>query len=135
MPGTTELSQCPDMLYLESDLPSECTREYASKECTPNGTWYTHTKNSSGILYESELVNYDKCLTPGATQRQREIYLYLAGYSFSLLLTFIGSVIFLVYKQYNSLRIRIHLNFFLSIMLTCLFSIVYFSHINMTGRK
>ena len=116
------------MYYSEKDeMPSECSRDYASKQCTAESNWFTLDVNNSGIITKAQFVDYEKCTKVGVAQAVRESILYITGYSFSLILTFSGSIIFVVYKQYKSLRVQIHLNFFVSLMLTCIFSIAYYS--------
>lgn len=122
-PGTTSYKTCPDMSNsVLGYMPTECSKEYASKECYPNGTWATIWDGN----YQKESTNYMKCSTPGATERLRETHTAIAVYFISLIFSLIGSTIFIVYKQYKILRVQIHLNFLGSLILTCLFSILFY---------
>ncbi len=131
--ATTAWQTCPDMSHsVLGYMPTECSKEYATKECYPNGTWATiwrekRDQNNVLIRYDSEeFTNYLKCSTPGATERLRQTYTAIAVYFVSLISSIIGSIIFIVYKQHKKIRVLIHLNFLFSLILTCFFSILFY---------
>lgn len=124
-PATVNYEKCPDMTYSTlSYTPTECMKEYASKECLPNGTWYSIWVDDGKRTVQMEHTNYIQCSTPGATRRLFEVHMEVVVYSVSLLFTIIGSIIFIFYKQYKILRIQIHINFFVSLILTSFFAIL-----------
>ena len=124
-PGTTNYEMCPDMTYSTlSYTPTDCMKEYASKQCLDNGTWYTIWVNDGMKIAQTEHTNYIQCSTPGATRRLFEVHLEVSVYSVSLVFTVIGAAIFIIYQQYKILRIQIHLNFFISLILTSFFAIL-----------
>ncbi|CAG2175338.1 unnamed protein product, partial [Oppiella nova] len=130
--GTTSWRTCPDMSHsVLGYMPTECSKELSSKSCRGNGSWATiwnpiDENHRNRGFYEQEFTDYITCSTPGATERLRETHTAIAIFFISLVFSIIGASVFIFYKLYTKLRVQIHLNFLLSLILTCLFSILFY---------
>ena len=72
-----------------------------------------------------EVTDYIMCSFVGRTQSQRETLITVVFHSISLVFVLMSTFIYFFYKQYRSLRIRIHLNFFLSLALNSISDILF----------
>lgn len=98
-----------------------CLRGESAKSCEPEGKWH-RIKMEGGF---KEVTDYMDCSFVGRTQAKREALLTLVFQSISLVAVVISCFIHLFYKQYRSLRIQIHLNFFLSLALNSIGDILF----------
>ena len=65
------------------------------------------------------------CSFVGRSQSQREALITVVFQSISLVFVLFSCFVYIFYKQYHSLRIRIHLNFFLSLTLNAISDILF----------
>ncbi|KAH7642396.1 7 transmembrane receptor -like protein 3 [Dermatophagoides farinae] len=129
-PGTISYQTCPSMTYFALGIkPTSCRNELANKECWHNSTWARISKahfdevEKKWINYSEEYTNYLPCSTPGATIKLKFIRISIVIYVISLVLTSIGFILLWTFcNERHKLR-EIHLNFFLSLILTASFSL------------
>ncbi|XP_052812369.1 calcitonin gene-related peptide type 1 receptor-like isoform X2 [Mya arenaria] len=107
LPNTMATIACPE-------IPSFNIKETAEMYCTENGTW--STDNDTGNMQ----ANYSRCFTEADPFEgdTKYVYIYIGGFSLSLVLLIISLAIFLRFKQLRCDRITIHINLFLSYLLT-----------------
>lgn len=72
-----------------------------------------------------EVTDYMQCSFVGRSQSDREALITVVFQAISLVFVHISAFIYIYYKQYRSLRIRIHLNFFLSLALNSISDILF----------
>lgn len=118
--GTSVEDTCPDMSMLGLGNVKQCVRSKVTKACRQNATWTRRT-------------NYKKCSRIALNTRlslvKTGIYTQLA----SLVVLFISLFLFIYYKprdyitklSHTKLRINIHLNFFISIIISSTMSVLY----------
>lgn len=99
-----------------------CLRGRSRKECTIEGRWYRMPMENGGL---KEVTDYTDCAFVGRVQAQREAAITIAFQSVSLVFVLFSCFIYIFYQQYRSLRIRIHLNFFLSLSLNSVSDILF----------
>lgn len=109
--NTTHYQLCPDEAYIE-DPPPWCVRSLASKTCMSNGEWV-------------EMTDYSKCYIVARDTRISLISTTVICQSISLTFVTIGLFLFLYFRLLFKFRIRIHANYFLSIIFSNLITIMY----------
>ncbi|KAH3747432.1 hypothetical protein DPMN_181859 [Dreissena polymorpha] len=121
--GTVANITCPP-------IPSFNTEGHAHLECTMNGSWSIDTDTGN------KLVNYTDCLseTDSFEEGTRYVYIYIGGFSFSLVMLLLSLAIFLRFKQLRCDRIKIHVNLFLSYLFTGVSWILYFVLVTLDGK-
>lgn len=72
-----------------------------------------------------EVTDYLSCSFVGRNQSQTENLITVVFQAISLVFVLISTFIYVYYKQCRSLRIRIHLNFFLSLGLNSISDILF----------
>ncbi|XP_027198602.2 calcitonin gene-related peptide type 1 receptor-like [Dermatophagoides pteronyssinus] len=129
-PNTINYQTCPSMTYFALGIkPTSCRNELANKECWSNGTWARINKihfdeiQKKWINYSEEYTNYLPCSTPGATLKLKFIRTSIVIYIVSLVLTSIGFILLWSFSKERPKLREIHLNFFLSLILTSSFSL------------
>lgn len=120
--GETVEHICPlsALQSMKRQIP-ECLRGHSIKSCDENGSW--HRINMSGNMVEK--TNYVYCSFVGRDKSLQEIKLRVSLHSLTLASLLGASSIFIAYKQYRTTRIRLHLNFFLSLALNSLSDILF----------
>ncbi|XP_052236197.1 calcitonin gene-related peptide type 1 receptor-like [Dreissena polymorpha] len=95
-----------------------------------NGSWSIDTDTGN------KLVNYTDCLseTDSFEEGTRYVYIYIGGFSFSLVMLLLSLAIFLRFKQLRCDRIKIHVNLFLSYLFTGVSWILYFVLVTLDGK-
>lgn len=113
---------CPSnaLQSMKRTIP-ECLRGRSIKSCDESGSW--HRINISGQLVEK--TNYVYCSFVGRDKSLQEIKFRVSLHSITLFSLLTASSIFITYKQYRTTRIRLHLNFFLSLALNSLSDILF----------
>ncbi|UXI19519.1 flap endonuclease 1 [Sarcoptes scabiei] len=103
---------CPGISLLTlGDVP-KCLRSSSVKQCYTDGKWSNHT-------------DYMPCTRVASSTRRSIARTTIVSHSISLILTTVGSILFVVLKLQHKYRIQIHLNFFISIILSSSMSILY----------
>ena len=104
---------CPDMsLFLMGELPPSCVRSNAKKVCESNGQWLEHT-------------DYTSCSIINRSTRLHVIWTTIIIESFSLLFSIIGLSLIIHFRLYYKFRLMIHSNYFVTIILSSLITILY----------
>lgn len=120
--GTTAYQKCPISAYAALNyVPEYCAIEYGVKVCQPNGSWSLAFSGNEAF----EQTDYKMCSTPGVTDRLIQKHVSCAMFIISMIVTIIGIIIFVIYKQYRFIRVQIHLNFFASLIMTCIFNLLF----------
>ncbi|KAK3588000.1 hypothetical protein CHS0354_014524 [Potamilus streckersoni] len=118
--GSMAVIQCPD-------IPGYNTKAQAHKQCTINGTWYVTTSGR-------EWANYSSCLSQQKEEdTRRDIFIYVVGFSLSLLMLTISLFIFFRFKQLRCDRITIHKNLFISYVFTGVSWMPYYFLVSLDG--
>ncbi|XP_045169638.2 calcitonin gene-related peptide type 1 receptor-like [Mercenaria mercenaria] len=113
-PGQIAKIKCPDIVTFDKNA-------FAYRECTNNGTWYKNPDTGN------TWANYSLCSrTVQITNDINYIYIFIGGFSLSLLMLIISLGIFLRFKQLRCDRITIHKNLFLSYTFTGTSWIMYY---------
>lgn len=121
--GTTVQQTCPDSaMVLFGFMPSECVRGMGVKRCEANGQWH-RVEIAPGQWQEH--TDYFECSFLGKNNRLSQVYLLISFEVLSLLATVASVVILVHYKLYTKFRVQIHLNFFASIILSSLMTLIY----------
>ncbi|KAJ6636447.1 Calcitonin gene-related peptide type 1 receptor, partial [Pseudolycoriella hygida] len=116
--GTTVYEQCPNFVTGFND------NYLAYKECHKNGTWFTHPETGS------EWSNYTTCVdVTDLAFRQFVNEFYVIGYILSLLTLVVSLIVFLSFRSLKCTRIRIHIQLFTSLALTCIAWLVWYKFI------
>ncbi|XP_054720119.1 calcitonin gene-related peptide type 1 receptor-like [Uloborus diversus] len=115
--GITAESTCPSYIYFHSEEPN-CAR-YATKQCLENGTWYRNEK-------DREYSDYTTCGQGEEIKTLLNTHVITFGISIVLLIPALG--IFFYFRQLRVLRIFMHKNLFISLLLTAIFVIVFESY-------
>ncbi|KAL3832587.1 hypothetical protein ACJMK2_024219 [Sinanodonta woodiana] len=119
--GSVAVIQCPA-------IPGFNLKAQAHKQCTKNGSWYV---NAVG----REWANYSSCLgPPKGEDNRRDIFIYVAGFSLSLLMLAISLCIFFRFKQLRCDRITIHKNLFVSYVFTGVSWLPYYFLVSLDGH-
>ncbi|XP_064614057.1 calcitonin gene-related peptide type 1 receptor-like [Liolophura sinensis] len=115
--GTTAFIPCPSDVvpYFDPNL-------MASKYCTENGTWWRHPASNNPWSNYSECVNHTEL-----ESSTRTLYVYIIGYSISVVTLLISLCIFFYFRQLQCERITLHRNLFLSYTSCALVWILYYS--------
>ncbi|XP_060081543.1 calcitonin gene-related peptide type 1 receptor-like [Ylistrum balloti] len=103
-----------------------------SRTCTENGSWWLPPNYSS-----PNYIDFSSCNEKTETKEiaeHRHIFLFIAGYSLSIVLLTVSLVVFLCYKQLRCGRVSIHKNLFLSYVFTGITWILYYSLVAMDGQ-
>lgn len=116
-PGNAE-DYCPDMsLYLLEYLPPTCVRETVTKKCQRNGRW-EEVWNPFYKQMTGQTSYSLKCAYSGRAIRSSISTTLIILQSVSLVCTAVGLVLFTFYRLYSQFRLQIHVNFFVSVLLT-----------------
>ncbi|XP_076461808.1 calcitonin receptor-like [Babylonia areolata] len=102
----------------------------ATKKCTENGTWYVNPETNRPYS------NYTAC-TPH-TERMVDnsfipVYIFLGGFSLSIVMLLISLAIFMAFSQLRCERITVHKNLFLSYIMTGVSWIMYYTLVTLDG--
>ncbi|XP_030747809.1 calcitonin gene-related peptide type 1 receptor-like [Sitophilus oryzae] len=112
-PGTTANSSCPPIGFMN-------VSQFAYKECWENGSWYINEQNN-------KWTNYTQCVDMESLVFFDHINnLYVIGYSVSLVALVISLWIFLSYRTLKCIRIRIHIQLFITFILNNIMWIVWY---------
>lgn len=123
--GSTATQTCPlAALQVHHRALPACLRGHAEKKCGLDGQWYRLIEQGSRVL--NEKTNYEYCSFVGRDKSMREIQLRTALHSVSLVFVAVSCGIFIAYKQYRIVRVKVHLNFFLSLALTAISDLLLF---------
>ncbi|ESO82481.1 hypothetical protein LOTGIDRAFT_236973 [Lottia gigantea] len=128
--GDRAFIPCPQHIFYRTD-------GFAHKDCDENGTWRVYQERNN-----RHWSNYTVCSKWTAEQLDElevgedygYIYVFIAGYSLSLLLLVISLAIFFVFRQLRCERITIHKNLFFSYLFTGLTWILYYSLVILNGH-
>ncbi|XP_063709410.1 calcitonin gene-related peptide type 1 receptor [Culicoides brevitarsis] len=116
--GTTVWQKCPN--FLEGFNP----KQLAFKRCKPDGTWFVHPESNK------TWSNYTTCVdTDDLRFREFINDLYVIGYTVSLLTLLISLFIFYCFRRLKCTRIRIHVQLFLSLILSCILWICWYKFV------
>lgn len=96
----------------------------ATKECTRQGHWFRHPDTPTRWR---EYTDYSDCAFVGRERGLKEIDLRLALSTISLVFVLLAVGIFAFYGQYKIVRVKVHLNFFASLALTCLVDLLFYN--------
>ncbi|XP_052805715.1 calcitonin gene-related peptide type 1 receptor-like [Mya arenaria] len=114
LPGQTAKIQCPS-------LPGFNLDAFAYRECTRNGTWFVN--QTTGQRW----ANYSECYNSHSPEDDtKHIYIFIGGFSLSLLMLVVSLIIFFRFRQLRCDRITIHKNLFLSYVFTGISWILYY---------
>ncbi|CAG2107845.1 unnamed protein product, partial [Medioppia subpectinata] len=128
---STHEQKCPAMSHAALGYePTTCAKESATKKCLANGTWatkwvekvYEHPEHG---YYPDDDTFYEYCTYPKAHEELRQARVSTYVFILSLVLCCAGVAVFVFYEQHKILRVQIHMNFIGSIILTCVFSIMF----------
>ncbi|XP_015788245.1 calcitonin gene-related peptide type 1 receptor isoform X2 [Tetranychus urticae] len=115
---TSLTDKCPDSAFQRHDeLPPVCLRGEAVKRCLSNGSWLT--------IAGEEKTDYSGCTYTGQRNNLYRSHVRVGLHFVSLLASLLACGIYIFYKQYNILRIRLHLNFFTSFIFTSITQILF----------
>ncbi|KAF7268021.1 hypothetical protein GWI33_018822 [Rhynchophorus ferrugineus] len=115
-PGVVANQSCPKIAGMRSS-------EFAYKECWENGSWFVNRNN---VVWS----NYTKCVDMQALQFFDFInFLYVVGYFVSLVALIVSLWIFLSYRTLKCIRIRIHVQLFISFILNNITWIIWYQKV------
>ncbi|KAL3832585.1 hypothetical protein ACJMK2_024217 [Sinanodonta woodiana] len=110
-------------------FPQFNTKAYAYKECTINGSWFVSS------ISGRQWANYSACLSTQTDEDHRKIiYIFVGGFSLSLLMLIMSLLIFFRFKQLRCDRITIHKNLFVSYVLTGVSWLLYYLTVALNGN-
>ncbi|XP_058061171.1 calcitonin gene-related peptide type 1 receptor [Anopheles bellator] len=116
--GTVAENFCPNFI-----LGFDSGR-LAHRTCNENGSWFVHPQSGR------EWSNYTNCIDTDDMQLRRLVNeIYISGYMVSFLTLIISLCIFHSFRTLKCTRIRIHINLFTSLALSCLFWIVWYKFV------
>lgn len=116
--GITIFQKCPDFV-----LGFQNTY-FAHKICQNGGTWFRHPET------DKEWSNYTTCVDNEDLEFRSAINTwYIYGYTTSLIALIVSLVIFLSFRSLRCTRIKLHIQLFLSLSLTCIAWIVWYKKI------
>ncbi|XP_045169201.2 calcitonin receptor-like isoform X2 [Mercenaria mercenaria] len=120
--GSMAVINCPA-------IPAFDTNKHAYRQCTENGTWFNN--RTAGI----RRVDYSECLLKDKdiVDDTKYIYIFIGGFSLSLVMLIISLAIFFRFKQLRCERITIHKNLFISYVLTGTAWILYYILVALDG--
>ncbi|XP_050100891.1 calcitonin gene-related peptide type 1 receptor isoform X2 [Anopheles aquasalis] len=96
----------------------------AYRTCNEDGSWFMHPQSGR------EWSNYTNCIDAEDMQLRRLVNdIYIGGYTVSFLTLIISLCIFHSFRTLKCTRIRIHINLFTSLALSCLFWIVWYKFV------
>ncbi|KAL8592155.1 hypothetical protein ACOMHN_033526 [Nucella lapillus] len=103
----------------------------ATRQCESNGTWYVSPST------DNPYSNYTACTHSleelEATNHMIPIYVFIAGYSVSIVMLLISLVIFFAFRQLRCERITVHKNMFVSYVLTGVTWMLYYLLVALDG--
>lgn len=122
-PGIAQQT-CTDMTQFPFGYqPAECLRSKMTFQCNNDGTWHEIMNPYYGRWMPR--TDHKQCTYLGRDARLTYSTIRLVLESISLACTTIGLILFVAYRLYTQFRLQIHVNFFLSIMLSAIMNILY----------
>ncbi|KAG5672428.1 hypothetical protein PVAND_002557 [Polypedilum vanderplanki] len=116
--NTTDYKPCPSYVIGFNGNSN------ASKVCLENGSWYTNPNTGQ------HWTNYLACVDhEDYTFRQTINDIYFYGYCVSLSTLIISLVIFLSFRSLKCTRIKIHVQLFISLAMSCILWIIWYKFI------
>ncbi|XP_062555367.1 calcitonin gene-related peptide type 1 receptor [Armigeres subalbatus] len=116
--GSVAQNYCPNFV-----LGFDANR-LAYRICHANGSWFTHPDSGR------EWSNYTNCIDVDDMKFRRLVNdLYIGGYTISLVTLIASLCIFVSFRTLKCTRIRIHINLFISLALSCIFWIVWYKFV------
>ncbi|XP_055545206.1 calcitonin gene-related peptide type 1 receptor-like [Wyeomyia smithii] len=116
--GTVAENNCPNFV-----LGFDSNR-LAYRVCHSNGSWFVHPESGR------EWSNYTNCIDADDMQFRRLVNdLYIGGYTVSLVTLVVSLCVFFSFRTLKCTRIRIHINLFISLALSCIFWIVWYKFV------
>ncbi|KAK3588001.1 hypothetical protein CHS0354_014528 [Potamilus streckersoni] len=120
--GNIAVSLCPA-------FPQFNTKAYAYRTCTINGSWFVNSTTGR------QWANYSACFSPQTDEEHRKIiYIFVGGFSLSLLMLILSLCIFFRFKQLRCDRITIHKNLFVSYVFTGVSWLLYYLTVALDGN-
>ncbi|XP_055642739.1 calcitonin gene-related peptide type 1 receptor isoform X2 [Toxorhynchites rutilus septentrionalis] len=116
--GTVAENNCPNFV-LGFD-----SRRMAYKVCHANGSWFAHPESGR------EWSNYTNCIDMDDMKLRRLVNdLFIGGYTISFITLAVSLCVFFSFRTLKCTRIRIHINLFISLALSCIFWIVWYKFV------
>ncbi|XP_021707945.1 calcitonin gene-related peptide type 1 receptor [Aedes aegypti] len=116
--GTIAQNFCPNFV-----LGFDASR-LAYRICHANGSWFTHPESGR------EWSNYTNCIDVDDMKFRRLVNdLYIGGYTISLVTLIVSLCVFFSFRTLKCTRIRIHINLFTSLALSCAFWILWYKFV------
>ncbi|XP_058825708.1 calcitonin gene-related peptide type 1 receptor isoform X2 [Topomyia yanbarensis] len=116
--GSVAESYCPNFI-VGFDV-----NRLAYRVCHSNGSWFVHPESGR------EWSNYTNCVDVVDMQFRRLVNdLYIGGYTVSLVTLIVSLCVFFSFRTLKCTRIRIHINLFISLALSCIFWIVWYKFV------
>ncbi|XP_038119574.1 calcitonin gene-related peptide type 1 receptor [Culex quinquefasciatus] len=113
--GTVAENYCPNFV-----LGFDANR-LAFRVCNTNGSWFVHPESGR------EWSNYTNCVDLEDMKFRRLVNdLYIGGYTISLVTLIVSLCVFFSFRTLKCTRIRIHINLFISLALSCIFWLVWY---------
>ncbi|XP_060551666.1 calcitonin gene-related peptide type 1 receptor-like isoform X2 [Ruditapes philippinarum] len=120
--GSTSVINCPP-------IPAFDTNKHAYRQCSENGTWFNNGSAGIRSVYGECLLKDDDI-----ADDTKYIYIFIGGFSLSLVMLIISLGIFFRFKQLRCERITIHKNLFISYVLTGVAWILYYTLAALDGE-
>ncbi|CAH1129414.1 unnamed protein product [Ceutorhynchus assimilis] len=115
-PGTTANQSCPR-------IEGFIINKLAYKECWDNGSWYVNQENISWS-------DYRNCIDFESLEFYNFInFLYVIGYAVSLAALILSLWIFLSFRTLKCIRIRVHVQLFMSFILNNIMWIIWYREV------
>ncbi|KAL5006348.1 hypothetical protein ScPMuIL_015154 [Solemya velum] len=121
--GQRAFIQCPP-------IPGFNRNGTAFKDCTENGTWWVLPATGK------DWANYSECqgvAHEDTSADHQHVYVFIGGYSVSLVLLVLSLVVFFWFRQLRCERVSIHKNLFVSYVVTGVVWIMYYSMVAVDG--
>ncbi|XP_070210532.1 calcitonin gene-related peptide type 1 receptor-like [Littorina saxatilis] len=121
--GTVATARCKDTIFFHAP-----EHALATKRCEQDGTWYISP------LSNNTYSNYTACTQKDLEQNHViPVYIFIAGFSLSIVMLVVSLVIFFAFRQLRCERITVHKNLFVSYILTGITWILYFVLVALNG--